>query len=303
MLRPPTDRATPGEAAPLCRLHCSPARPLETTLTAFAVPRLPLSEADEGFSAPGIEEFFPPPVLFEGTPFQLNRIMLLRLLVMVVLVVVFMLYVRRANLLPTGFTSTIELGLDFVRTQVAEQILGERDGRRFLPLLVTIFFMVFALNITGIVPGLNIAGTSVVGTPLVLALVVWLVFIAVGIQTSGVFGYFRSTLFPAGVPGFLYPLVAPIELLAVFVLRPFTLTVRLLANMIVGHILLVLCFKATDALFGALLSGEVVGVLFVLTLLGGFAFTLFEILVALLQAFIFSLLSALYINGSLHPEH
>ncbi len=267
------------------------------------MPRLPLSGSGDGFTPPGLEEFFPPAVLFEGTAFELNRIMLLRLLVMVVLVVVLMLYVRRARLIPSGFTSTIELGLDFVRTQIAEEILGERDGRRFLPLLAMLFFTVFSLNITGVIPGLNIAGTSVVGTPLVLALVVWATFITAGIAANGAAGYLRATLLPAGVPWPMYFLVTPIEFLSVFVLRPLTLTIRLLASMIVGHILLVLSFKSTDYLFGLLLSGEAVGVLFVFTLLGGFAATLFEIFVAALQAYIFCLLSAIYISGALHPEH
>lgn len=258
---------------------------------------------DEGFHAPGIEEFFPEVFAFAGTPFAIDRVMMVRLIATAVVVLLFALYVRRSRLVPGRGTGTAELGLDLVRTQIAEQILGEKDGRRFLPLIATIFFMVFALNITGIIPALNIGGTSVIGVPLVLALIAYVTFIVVGIKANGFLPYFKANLFPPGVPKPLYILVTPIEFLSTFLLRPFTLTIRLLANLIAGHLLLVLCFSATDFFLGELLSGQAIGAFFVLTLVAGFAFTLFEVLVAVLQAFIFALLTAVYIGGALHPEH
>jgi F-type H+-transporting ATPase subunit a len=262
-----------------------------------------VEDSEGGFEPPGIYEFFPESFLFIGTPFEMNRIMMVRLIAMAGLLVLFLLYVNRARLVPSRFTSTVEYMLDLVRTQVAEQILGVRDGRKFLPLLMTIFFMVFALNITGVIPLLNIGGTSVIGVPLLLALVAYVTFIVVGIRAQGVGGYLKSNLFPPGVPKPLYVLVTPIEFASTFLIRPFSLTIRLLANLIAGHLLLVLCFKATDYFLGELLSGNAVGIFFVLTLVGGFAFTLFEILVAVLQAYIFTLLTAVYISGALHPEH
>lgn len=259
---------------------------------------LPAAEESGGFHPPTIEEFFPPAVLFEGTAFELNRIMLIRLLMMVVLIVLFGLYARRSRLVPGRGTSTAELALDFVRVQIAELVLGERDGRRFLPLIATIFFTVLALNITGIVPGLNIAGTSVVGMPLVLAVVAYVTFIVVGIQRHGL-SYFVKSVAPPGVPIPVYFILIPIEIVSTFVFRPATLTIRLLANMIAGHLLLVLCFSATQYLF---FESGLLAPLGALTLAFGFAFTLFEILVALLQAYIFALLTALYINTSIHVD-
>ena len=264
---------------------------------------MPVEDAGGGFKAPEIGEFFPESFLFVGTPFEINRIMMVRLIAMVVVVLVFALFVRRSRLVPNRFTSTVELLLDLVRTQIAEQILGVKDGRKFLPLLATMFFMIFALNITGIVPFLNIGGTSVIGVPLLLALIAYVTFIVVGVRAQGAGGYLKSTLFPPGVPKPLYVLVTPIEFASTFLIRPFSLTIRLLANLIAGHLLLVLCFSATDFFLGELLSGEAIGVFFLLTLVGGFAFTLFELLVAVLQAYIFTLLTAVYISGALHPEH
>jgi F-type H+-transporting ATPase subunit a len=227
---------------------------------------------------------------------------MIRIIVAVLLILFFVLYARRASLVPSRRTGVAETALDLVRVSVAEQILGERDGRRFLPLLAALFFTVFTMNIMGVIPLANIAGTSVIGLPLLMALVVWVVFIVVGIRAQGFGGYFRNTLFPPGVPWPIYILYTPIEALSVFVLRPVTLTIRLLANMIAGHFILVLCFKGTDYLFFQ--AGELALVpLGFVTLAAGFAFTLFEILVATLQAYIFALLAAVYIQSSLHAEH
>lgn len=284
-----------------------PARPRESTLTTLnAFAALPMSaeeHSEDGFHAPEIGEFFPESFLFVGTPFEMNRIMMVRLIATVAVLVIFALFVRRSRLVPSRFTSTVELMLDLVRTQVAEQILGLKDGRKYLPLLATIFFMVFALNITGVIPFLNIGGTSVIGVPLLLAVIAYLTFIVVGVRAQGAGGYLKSNLFPPGVPKPLYVLVTPIEFASTFIIRPFSLTIRLLANLIAGHLLLVLCFSATDYFLGEALSGNAVGAFFLLTLVGGFAFTLFEVLVAVLQAYIFTLLTAVYISGALHPEH
>jgi F-type H+-transporting ATPase subunit a len=257
------------------------------------------TEPSGGFSPPTINEFFPPAVLFEGTPFELNRIMLIRLFMMALLIVLFGLYVRHAKLVPGRGTNTAELALDFVRVQIAELVMGEKEGRRFLPLIATMFFTVFALNITGIVPPFNIAGTSVIGMPLVLAVVAYVVFVVVGVQRNGP-KYFLKAIFPPGVPIGIIWFVGIIELFSTFLFRPATLTIRLLANMLAGHLLLVLCFSATSYLFFE--KGGGWAGLGALTLFFGFAFTLFEILVALLQAYIFALLTALYINTSIHAD-
>lgn len=272
-----------------------------TALTALPTSVLFASSSSEGFKPPTLDEFFPSVFLFEGTPFAMNRVMLLRVIVAVVLIVVLVWYVRRSSLVPGRGAGAVETVLDLVRVSIAEQILGRTNGRRFLPLIATLFFLVFGLNILGIIPFANLAATSVIGMPLVLAVVVWLTFVVVGFQAQGP-RYLTNTLFPNSVPKFIWPLYAPIEALAVFILRPATLTIRLWANMVAGHFLLVLCFKATDyLLFNA---GEAALIpLSVVTLFGGFAFTLFEILVALLQAYIFALLAAIYIDSSLHAEH
>ncbi|HWR85668.1 MAG TPA: F0F1 ATP synthase subunit A, partial [Rhodoglobus sp.] len=200
--------------------------------------------------------------------------MLIRLLVTAVIVLVFWLGTRRMRLVPGRFQGLVEMGLDFVRVNIAEDLLGKKDGRRFLPLLTTIFFMVVLMNITGIVPLLNIAGTSVIGVPLILAITAYIAFIYAGVKKHpGAF--FKNALFPPGVPPFLYVIVTPIEFVSTFVLRPITLTLRLLMNMVVGHLLLVLFFAATHFFFFT--AGGLFTLFGVGTLAFGIVFTFFEI--------------------------
>jgi F-type H+-transporting ATPase subunit a len=113
--------------------------------------------------------------------------------------------------------------------------------------------------------------------------------------------FFKNSLFPAGVPWPVYIIVTPIELISTFIIRPVTLTLRLLMNMIVGHLLLVLFFAATQ-FFVFTLGGWFIG-LGAVTFAFGFVFTLFEILVALLQAYVFTLLTAVYIQLAVAEEH
>ncbi len=277
-------------------------RPPGVLLFTSATPSLiAASEGEGGFHAPSITDFFPPAILFEGTPFQIDRIWIIRVLATVVLLSVFIVAARRAKLVPGRFQNVIELILDFVRVQVAEQILGKNDAKKFLPMLTTIFLTILAFNLTGLVPGLNLAGSSRIGLPIVLALWVFATYWWVGISKHGLGTYLKNNLFPPGIPPFVYLIVTPIELLQILIIRPASLAIRLAANMIAGHIMLVLCFAATHFFF--LEAAPAMKALGFLSLAGGFAFTAFELLVAGLQAYIFALLAAVYISLSLEEEH
>jgi F-type H+-transporting ATPase subunit a len=273
----------------------------ETTLLANALNLLvPLATDDGSFHGPSIAEFFPEVIFFPGTPFEINRIILIRFISVAAILILFWLGTRKMKLIPSRGQNLAEMALDFVRVNIAEDLLGKKDGRRFLPLLTTIFFMVLAMNITGIIPFLNIAGTSVIGVPLVLALVAYIAFIYAGLRKHPV-AFLRNSLFPPGVPWPLYIIVTPIEFVSAFVLRPVTLTLRLLMNMVVGHLLLVLFFSATQFFFFS--AGGFYALFGIGTLAFGFVFTLFEILVAVLQAYVFALLTAVYIQLALAEEH
>ncbi|WP_197278439.1 F0F1 ATP synthase subunit A, partial [Shewanella sp. Sh95] len=148
-----------------------------------------------GFHAPTIAGFFPPPVLSEGTVFGLNRSILCRSLATRFLVPLCWTAASRARLVPNRGQNVAEMALDFVRVNIAEDIIGKDTARRFVPLLTTIFFAVLAANITGVVPGLNIASSSLIGFPLVMAVISFVAFIVVGVKAHGAVGYLRTTLF------------------------------------------------------------------------------------------------------------
>lgn len=276
----------------------------ESILSA-AAPSLPVvAEEGGGFHAPGIEEFYPPALFGDVSQWSFwgfDRIMLVRFVVVALLLLLLWLAVRRAALVPTRGQSIVEMMLDFVKSFIAEQVLGKERARPYIPMLTIIFFTVLAMNLAGVVPGLNIGGTARIGLPLLLAVWVFLTYLAVGVKTHGVGKYLKTQLFPAGVPWPAYILVTPIEIMQVFILRPATLAIRLLANMMAGHLMLVLCFAATHYMvvesFGLLTLASP------FAFFGGMFITLFEIFISGLQAFIFTLLSAVYINFALEAEH
>jgi F-type H+-transporting ATPase subunit a len=229
-----------------------------------------------------------------------TRINLIGLLMTGLLCLGFVLALKKPQLVPGRLQNVAEMGLDFVYTNIIDEVIGAK-GRRFAPIIVTMFFMILAFNFTGIIPLMHISATAVVGVPLVLAIVSYVTFNYAGIKEHGVGQYLKANLFPPGVPLFVYPLVTPIELISTFILRPVTLTVRLLANMMAGHLLLVLFFGATSYLLF-----EADGLLKIAaapSFAMGFAFFCFELIVAPLQAYIFALLTAVYLDGALSHEH
>lgn len=265
----------------------------------LVAPGLFSSEAG-GFHGPTLDDFFPAAVLFEGTLFEMNRIMIIRVIMVVVLLLLFWLGTRNLKVVPGRGQGVLEFALDFVRKNVIEAQLGIKEGRRFAPLLMTMFFLILAFNATAVIPGFNIAASSVVGFPIVMAIVAYVAFIYAGIKKHpGKF--FKNSLFPAGVPKVMYILVTPIEFLSTFVMRPVTLALRLLMNMLVGHMILVLLFSATN--FFILDAGGIFPAIGAGTFAISIAFTLFELFVAGLQAYVFTLLTALYIQLALADEH
>ena len=281
---------------------------LEKVLIASALTSLLpfLVTADDpngGFVGPSIEDFFPPAVLFQGTPFELNRVLLIRVLVVVVVVLVLWLGTRNWKLVPTRGQAAMEFAVDFVRRGIVIETLGEKQGKRFMPLLLTIFFLTLGLNATGTIPGLQIASTGLIGQALIMAVIAYVTFIYAGIRAHS-FRFFRNALWLPGVPLPIRPVIALLEFLSTFIIRPITLTLRLTMNMVAGHMLLTLCFLATNFFFITVLaSGNALGLLGVGTLLFGIVFTVLELFIAGLQAYVFTILTAIYIQLALSDEH
>ena len=201
---------------------------------------------------------------------------------------------------PDGVRNIAETSVEFIEDDIVMQTIG-RDGLGWTPFLVSIFFFVFFCNITEILPTVQMPATARMAIPATMALVVWIIFITVGIKHQGFFGYLKNSCFPPGVPRPLYILVAPIEFVSTFLVRPFSLAIRLFANMLAGHLLLVTFAILTDALITA--NTRALKAIFVLPFFMLVFLTAFEILVSVLQAYIFTILTAVYIGGATHPEH
>ena len=201
---------------------------------------------------------------------------------------------------PTGSRNLAEVTVEFIENNIIMQTMG-RDGLGWTPFLLTLFLFVYLCNMPGIIPFIQMPATARMAIPMFLAVLVWVVFNVQGIKHQGFFGYFKSVLFPPGVPKALYLLVTPIEFISTLIVRPFSLAVRLFANMLAGHLLLVIFALLSEAMFQARDKILIpIGVLpfFMLVFLTGF-----EVLVAFLQAYIFTILAAVYIAGAVHPEH
>ena len=241
-----------------------------------------------------------PDIFFSGTAYAINKTVLIYLAAVVITATIFLLAGRKTgSLVPAGIQHVAESGVTFIEESVVMETIGE-EGKKFMPFLTTMFFFILFSNIFEVIPGIQFPANSRMAIPITLALVVWVIYNYVGIRSQGLGGYLKNSLFPPGVPVALYLIVTPIELVSTFIVRPFSLAIRLWANMVAGHLLLVTFAILSHTMFTSGIVGKVgsVAPFAMLTMMTGF-----EILVSVLQAFIFTILTAVYIGGSLHPAH
>ena len=253
---------------------------------------------------------------FEGVagPFVLTNYTVWLIVAAIAMAVLFVVAARRVKLeSSTGLTGMMEMGVEFI-SGMATDVIGEKDGKKYVPLLATLFFMILISNMFGLIPGAKSFAGSMGGTA-AIALVVWCVFVWVGFAKNGFIGYFKS-LIPAGVRemplagrlalgGYIFLL----EFISTFIIRPLTHSVRLFANMFAGHIILGV-FSAFVALFVPIfmldklqfsVTGGLVGIVAMVFLILMYAF---EVFVAFIQAYVFTILTAVYIQSSVHAsEH
>lgn len=224
------------------------------------------------------------------------------LFVLVLMVVIFRAaaagYKKRPGQAPTGISNALEPLIMFVRDEIAIPSIGEKHAHRFMPFLLTVFFFIWICNLLGLIPfvgGFNITGT--IGVTIVLATFVFLI-----TNFSGNKHYWGHLLWPPGVPFPIKLILVPIEVIGIL-LKPIVLMVRLTANITAGHII-ILAFVSLIFIFGQ--GGEAVGagvgVGIGATLFMVFMFFI-ELLVAFLQAFVFTLLAALYFGDATHEAH
>lgn len=240
--------------------------------------------------------FFWEPFALVGTPLAINRVVVLTWVAAALCTAFFVLGARRKSIVPRGLQTVAEDAYLFVRNQIAIDVIGPQEGIKYAGYLTTLFFFVFFSNFLEIVPGINFPVTSRMGVPAFLAVATWVIFNFIGIRKQGLGHYIKGTLFPPGVPWPVYILLTPIELFSVFIIRPFTLAVRLFGNMFAGHTLLTIFFLFTAGLVAPQPSAP----LGLLTLAVSSVLIIFELLIISLQAYIFTMLTAFYIAEAVH---
>ena len=208
---------------------------------------------------------------------------------------------RKKSLVPSKFETAIESLVEFVRDGIGRDVIGP-EGSRYVPYLLALFTFILVGNLFEITPLINFPIMSRMALPAFLSLVTYVIFVILGFGKNG-FRFLLDTVWPKHVPVGLRWLVGIIELFSIFILRPLTLAVRLFANMLAGHLMLTLLLGSGVifiAAFGDVGLKSLVGIPWFILGLGIF---LFEIVVAVLQAYIFTLLSAVYIQSSIEFEH
>jgi F-type H+-transporting ATPase subunit a len=242
-------------------------------------------------------ELFEFPALFG----DINRtVFLIALAALIVMGVLFFAY-RRPRLVPSKFQAAVESLVGFVRDEIAVGIIGP-EGAKYAPYLLSLFLFILVGNLFEVTPLINFPITSRMALPAFLALLTYVIFVVAGIRKQG-FGYFKGIAWPPGVPTAMKPLVGIIELFSILFVRPFSLAVRLFANMVAGHVMLSILLVSGVIFIGAIGEIGLRSTIGVAWLGMGILIFVFEIIVAVLQAYIFTLLSAVYIQTSVQPEH
>lgn len=258
--------------------------------------------AGPGFNAPGLDAFYPKPLWtfsVAGVNFEITRITLILWFATLLIIGLLVYTVRKPQIVPGKMQFIGESGYSLVRDGIARDVVGPK-GLPFAPFLASLFFFILANNFMSIFPFAQISPMSKFAFPLVLALICWVMYIWIGIREQGVKRYFKDILFLPGVPPFMYILVTPIEVLQNFIVRPFTLAVRLFANMFAGHMLLLVFSLGATYLFTV---GGLSYVFGAVSFLMALVMTFFELLVIFLQAYVFTVLMGTYLNGSIEAEH
>lgn len=256
----------------------------------------------DGFQAPGLGEFYPEVIAsfsVLGIDFEITRITLILWVATLALIAFLVATVRNPQIVPGRMQFVGESGYSLVRDGIARDVVGPK-GLPFAPFLASLFFFILANNLMAIVPFAQISPMSKFAFPLVLAAICWVLYIYIGIREQGAGKYFKDILFLPGVPLPMYILVTPIEILQNFVVRPFTLAVRLFANMFAGHMLLVVFSLGAVYLFQV---GNYSVIFGPVSALMAIVMTFFELLVIFLQAYVFTVLMGTYLNGSIEAEH
>jgi F-type H+-transporting ATPase subunit a len=247
---------------------------------------------------PTVEDFYLPSIApWGGHDVWFTKITLMLWLTVAILIIYFLVAYRKPQLVPTKRQWLAESIYGFVRNNIAVDMIG-KEGVRFAPYLTTLFSFIFLMNLWGIIPFFQVSPNSHIAFPAILAVISYVMFIYLGFKRHGI-KYLKLALVPPA-PWFILPILVPIEFFSNFIVRPFSLAVRLFANMFAGHMLLLVF---TLGGFAMLSANALLAPISLLSWVMTIALTFLDFAVIALQAYVFTVLTASYIQGSLAEGH
>jgi F-type H+-transporting ATPase subunit a len=250
-----------------------------------------------GFPSPGLHSFVFEPIFSIGS-FHFNKPMLLALLSTVVIVGFFWAAFNKPKVIPGKLQMVGEAGYDFVRRGIVYETLGKKQGEKYVPLMVSLFFFVWIMNLWSIIPVAQFPVTSIIAFPAGLAAIVYILWMSLTFKKHGFVGGWKNITGYDKSLGPILPLVVVLEFFSNVLVRPFTHAVRLFANMFAGHLLLLMFTLASWYLLNGI--GIVyAGVSFVMVIV----MTIFELFIQAIQAYVFVLLASTYLQGALAEHH
>ncbi|MCX6467157.1 MAG: F0F1 ATP synthase subunit A [Pseudonocardiales bacterium] len=251
--------------------------------------------AAEEFTPPGVGTFVYPPIFGEVTKPIVQAV-----LAAVLLIVFFLMATRRLAMVPGRGQFAVEYLYTMARNTMARDQIGGNDFKPFIPLVLGLFSFVLVNNLFGIIPFFQFPTMSRIGFPIALALFVYVTYHYAGFRKHGLAGYLKHATLPPGVPIFIAPLIVVIEVFQKFIMQPLSLALRVFAAMFAGHLILVLAVVGGEFL---LFSGSFLVVASPIAFLFAIAFTFLEVLVMIIQAYVFALLAGVYIGAAVSTEH
>ncbi len=259
-----------------------------------------LASGEAHFVPPSPADFRLPPIFGHSVFFTKPYFLLL--LAALLVIWFFWSTSRNAAVVPSRLQFAGESAYNFVRNSIARDVIGSHDFMRFVPYLTALFFFLLVNNYFALIPLVQFPTLSLIGFVYALGAISWFVYNGVGVRRHGFLGYLKLQTMPAGINGPMLLLIAPLEFLSNILVRPVTLTLRLWANLFAGHILLLLFALGAEYLIVESHNPAYIPV-GILSFLLGMAVSFLEILVLALQAYIFTLLTTLYISGAVAEEH
>lgn len=263
----------------------------------LTLPLIPMAGGG-GYTPPSADDFIYDPIL--GTTW-LNKVFLQSILALIIVMVLWFVLSRNLKVVPGKRQFFGEMLYDFIRNGVGRDMIGH-DFRRYLPWLLAFFTFILVNNWFGQVFFVMLPTYSLVGYAYGSALLVWIIYITAGIRKHGLLKYLRLQTMPEGVPWYLYLMIIPLEVLSNFITRPITLALRLFANMFAGH-LVIMVFVVGGGFLVTQADGLINNIGGGVSLLFSFAVFGLELFIGALQAYIFTVLAAQYIESSISEAH